>query len=621
MPEITVFNLPRPQETKTFKITPRDKPNQECLLGRDDHCCVVLNDMKISRLHGKITFSNGTYYYTDLGSRNGSQINNKRVKANQNYALKSSDTIALGNHLIWIKALSKRSASQGADQQESPSAYHYLSSQQDLPLATAPEISRPKEEKLKVNCVQVINETHNVKTFRFVVDSPGLFNYKPGQFVTLQLNIRGKLVKRCYTISSTPSRPYTLDITIKLVHFLAEDNSSVSLIKKFPKSSELPNPIAGLVNNLLYKKLGVGSKITISQPMGKFPDFANLSQKLLLISAGIGISTLMSITRWLCDTVSNVDIIFVHSARTPKDIIFLKELELMALRYPNFKLVITVTRPEAGSSWYGYTGRLNGAILPAIAPDYQERNVYVCGSDSFRKTMKSLMQGLSLPMENYYEETLDISRNVKQNLPQFTSMAKVKPLTSQAKSLDIVAKASQNDNYLTIKPKAVNSSLPCTKVPAATVATPVKLAHFPSNGGSFTKKAEEARVGGSRYKGGNPGNALPWEPAERTGWGMSSKRASPGALVKSEPIKTKMPIVLFAKSGKEITCDGEKSILDHALAQGIDLPSGCGMGVCGQCKLKRISGKVVYDDEDLSCEDSHVLTCIAKAEGKVVLEG
>ncbi len=172
--------------------------------------------------------------------------------------------------------------------------------------------------------------------------------------------------------------------------------------------------------------------------MGKFPDFINLSQKLLLISAGIGIAPMMSSARWLCDTVSNVDIIFVHSARSPKDIIFLKELELMAQRYPNFKLAITVTRPETGISWYGYTGRLNRAILSATAPDYQERNVYVCGSDSFRKTMKSLMHDLSLPMENYYEETLDIARTVKQNLPQFTftSMAKVKPVTSEAKSLD-----------------------------------------------------------------------------------------------------------------------------------------------------------------------------------------
>ena len=121
MPEITVLNLPQTQKTKTFEITPRKKNNQECFIGRDNRCCVVLDDMKISRIHGKIAFRNGTYYYTDLGSRNGSQINHKRVKAHQNYPLKSSDTIALGNHLIWIKDI--------ADRQESASSSDSVSAQ------------------------------------------------------------------------------------------------------------------------------------------------------------------------------------------------------------------------------------------------------------------------------------------------------------------------------------------------------------------------------------------------------------------------------------------------------------------------------------------------------------
>ena len=75
------------------------------------------------------------------------------------------------------------------------------------------------------------------------------------------------------------------------------------------------------------------------------------------------------------------------------------------------------------------------------------------------------MHDLSLPMENYYEETLDIARTVKQNLPQFTSMAKVKPVTSQTKSLDIVTKASQN----------------------------VKLARLPSNGENARQDSESRK--------------------------------------------------------------------------------------------------------------------------------
>src|SRR5262249_26127259 len=63
--------------------------------------------------------------------------------------------------------------------------------------------------KLPVRCIQVSDETHDIKTFRFCADPPKLFVFRPGQFMTLELPIDGKTVRRSYTISSSPSRPHT----------------------------------------------------------------------------------------------------------------------------------------------------------------------------------------------------------------------------------------------------------------------------------------------------------------------------------------------------------------------------------------------------------------------------
>ncbi len=79
------------------------------------------------------------------------------------------------------------------------------------------------------------------------------------------------------------------------------------------------------------------------------------------------------------------------------------------------------------------------------------------------------------------------------------------------------------------------------------------------------------------------------------------------------------PVVVFAKVGKEIACDEEDTILDLAEQEGIELPSGCRMGVCGSCKLALLEGEVNYDD-DPDCEPGHLLTCIAKPVGRVVIE-
>ena len=380
MLEIVLINTQKPQETKTVSLTPEKRLNQESLLGRDERCAIVLNDSMTSRIHGKIFFRDDSYYYNDLGSRNGSRLNNQLLEPNQDYQLKSSDTLALGYHLIWLKSIDGVEAAAISNRSLTPKEF--------MPLATiAPEsIHRWSQGEINAVCVQVIEETHDVRTFSFVADPPVLFTYQPGQFVTLELEIDGQQVKSSYFISSTPSRPHILEITVKRVSVSTDEPDTI------PK-----------YNNWLHENMRVGGQVKMSEPTGKFTCFANPSPKVMFISAGSGISPIMSMSRWLCDTVSDVDIIFFHSARSPRDIIFRPELELMAARYSKFRLAITITRPEVGQSWVGYTGRMNELMLMAIAPDFAQRKVYVCGSNVFREATKNLLQSMSFPWENYYE--------------------------------------------------------------------------------------------------------------------------------------------------------------------------------------------------------------------------
>ena len=131
---------------------------------------------------------------------------------------------------------------------------------------------------------EIIQDTHNVYTFRLQGDPLCRFVYYPGQFCTLVLNIDGKKVVRSYSISSSPTRPFSLEITIKRVP-------------------------GGLVSNWLPDNLRVGDRLEISGPKGRFcltP--GQIPSKLLLLAAGSGITPLMSMTRWLCDLSAGVDI-------------------------------------------------------------------------------------------------------------------------------------------------------------------------------------------------------------------------------------------------------------------------------------------------------------------------
>ncbi|MDF5721808.1 MAG: FHA domain-containing protein [Rhizonema sp. PD37] len=73
-----------------------------CLVGRSPDCDIVLDSPDISRVHGKFFQQNGEIYYTDIGSKNGSKVNDEITELNQNYLLNSGDIIEAGEFVITI---------------------------------------------------------------------------------------------------------------------------------------------------------------------------------------------------------------------------------------------------------------------------------------------------------------------------------------------------------------------------------------------------------------------------------------------------------------------------------------------------------------------------------------
>ncbi|MCQ9617668.1 hybrid-cluster NAD(P)-dependent oxidoreductase [Paenalcaligenes niemegkensis] len=204
--------------------------------------------------------------------------------------------------------------------------------------------------------------------------------FKPGQFVTLELEIEGEKVMRSYTISSAPSLPYNFNITVK----------------RAP---------GGVVSNWLHDNLNEGDQIVVHGPAGRFNCIDKPAEKALLLAGGVGITPIASMARWWFDTNADVDTVFVSCVRTPRDIIFKHQLEWMTTRLTNFQLNIVCEKIESGDVWSGYRGLLNVEMLKLMAPDVLDRQVYCCGPTPFMKAVRYILQGLGFPMENYHEES------------------------------------------------------------------------------------------------------------------------------------------------------------------------------------------------------------------------
>ncbi|MGZ7459810.1 2Fe-2S iron-sulfur cluster-binding protein [Pseudomonas sp. Ma2-10] len=82
--------------------------------------------------------------------------------------------------------------------------------------------------------------------------------------------------------------------------------------------------------------------------------------------------------------------------------------------------------------------------------------------------------------------------------------------------------------------------------------------------------------------------------------------------------------IYFSSLGLEVTCKETDTIFTVAKEAGVDIPSACMFGVCGSCKIKKVSGEVhmIHNGgiSDHDVESGYILACCSRAIGRVVLE-
>lgn len=241
------------------------------------------------------------------------------------------------------------------------------------PLAT---LSPWDDKTQRLRCVSVTVETADVRTFTFVPETPGRFEYRPGQYISVVLGTPGEEFRRTYTLSSSPSRPY-----------------SISLTAKMQKGSE--------GTRWMFDNVVPGTLLPAHGPHGSFTLKDGQRPKLLFIGAGSGITPFISMTRHLADCRPDSDVIVVSCARSVRDILFEAELALLQRAMASLKLGFVV---EAGSDRH-QTGRLDTSILACFAADYRQREVFCCGPAPFMTHVKNMLEEGGFDMRHYHEES------------------------------------------------------------------------------------------------------------------------------------------------------------------------------------------------------------------------
>ena len=298
----------------------------------------------------------------------------------------------------------------------------------------------PWSDDEHLECVMVVPETRDTTTFIFRAPSGAWFDYQPGQFVTLDLPVPGGNVQRTYTISSSPSRPLSISVTAK-----AQADS--------------------IGTRWMMDYLKPGMRLKAYGPGGIFSFHRHMAPKYLFISAGSGITPMMSMTTWAWDQAQNADITFVHAARRPSDIIFRERLEQFAARVPGVQLRFTIEEPEPYITWTGYQGRLNQLMLGLMAPDYLEREVFCCGPEPFMQAVRDMLIALGYDMDRYHQESFGAPVATEAEAPVIEDIAPDEDARAQITfaASGVTAACAETDTVLAVaKRSGLNIPSGCT---------------------------------------------------------------------------------------------------------------------------------------------------------------
>ena len=208
--------------------------------------------------------------------------------------------------------------------------------------------------ELRGRILQVRRETEDSAT---LVIKPGWgfsFDYQPGQYIGIGLPVNGRWRWRSYSLTSSPAAaasgagsPRTVTITVKA----------------------MPE---GFLSAHLVDGVEPGTIVRLAAPQGNFvlPDPAPPS--ILFLTAGSGITPVMSMLRTLVRRNQIADIAHLHSAPTESDVMFGAELAALAADHPGYRLQVRETRAQ---------GRLDLARLGQEVPDWRERQTWACGPE------------------------------------------------------------------------------------------------------------------------------------------------------------------------------------------------------------------------------------------------
>lgn len=247
---------------------------------------------------------------------------------------------------------------------------------------------------LKVQQVKSLTPDSVAITFHIPKELIQTFAFSAGQYITIRKELKGKELRRAYSISSSPKKD---SITIG--------------VKKVDR---------GGFSDFANSKLKEGDVLDVMPPEGRFVFKPQASpKKILAFAAGSGITPIMSMARTALESHPQNMFVLVFGNKSYKETMFYTELVKLQLEHPRqFYLYFILSQSREEDSLHGRidTSTIN-YVLKNKHKDVLFDDYYVCGPEPMINLVMETLKEKNIPEDKIHFE-LFTSTEIKDELPE-----------------------------------------------------------------------------------------------------------------------------------------------------------------------------------------------------------
>jgi len=230
--------------------------------------------------------------------------------------------------------------------------------------------------------VEVVSETETVVSLRLAAgEGQELPAAQPGQFVVVRLNLGDGRppAARSYSLSGSPSSSgYRISV------------------KREPH---------GVFSAFVHDEIRAGAVLDLSAPRGRFALDPG-EGPVLLLSAGIGATPVLSMLHALVDAGSTREVWWLHGARNSAEHVFAAEARALLAQLPNAHAQICYSAPLATDVLgqdYTRKGHLGADSLQNV-PLSSPAHAYICGPQRFMTEVQAALESLGMEAAHTHTE-------------------------------------------------------------------------------------------------------------------------------------------------------------------------------------------------------------------------